>query len=319
MQEKTKEGASLYVTYDSMKRPVHISIKESGLSGFLAFMREDTAEVLRQGYDPNLWMCHYRFPDRRQIPEIRPQSNDDYLERLSRAARSAGIRAEHQIAMTDMLYCLRHSIVPLTPEADPAKLALRTDYPDPLGTFGVELPSPGIDIPEYRAYTAVETAPGVVFFSDTQHGKMQFEKYMDYHASNFFNPEQQTPSLKIYDVIARPADMAPITDRCFAEAEDGQKRRNRFAEAYADRELLRQGNLRREFDMRRSTENYYAFLLRDEPAGEKKKRLADRSFRELWERFREGGRPKEPAGPECVESRSFMGDSEERTLRIRKR
>ena len=311
MQERKKEGASLYVTYDSMKRPVHISIKESGLSGFLAFMREDTAEVLRQGYDPNLWMCHYRFPDRRQIPEIRPQSNDDYLERLSRAARSAGIRAEHQIAMTDMLYCLRHSIVPLTPEADPAKLALRTDYPDPLGTFGVELPSPGIDIPEYRAYTAVETAPGVVFFSDTQHGKMQFEKYMDYHASNFFNPEQQTPSLKIYDVIARPADMAPITDRCFAEAEDGQERRNRFAEAYADRELLRQGNLRREFDMRRSTENYYAFLLRDEPAGEKKKRLADRSFRELWERFREGGRLKEPAGPECVESRSFMGDSEE--------
>lgn len=150
MQERKKEGASLYVTYDSMKRPVHISIKESGLSGFLAFMREDTAEVLRQGYDPNLWMCHYRFPDRRQIPEIRPQSNDDYLERLSRAARSAGIRAEHQIAMTDMLYCLRHSIVPLTPEADPAKLALRTDYPDPLGTFGVELPSPGIDIPEYR-------------------------------------------------------------------------------------------------------------------------------------------------------------------------
>lgn len=160
MQEKTKEGVSLYVTYDSMKRPVHISIKESGLSGFLAFMREDTAEVLRQGYDPNLWMCHYRFPDRRQIPEIRPQSNDDYLERLSRAVRSAGIRAEHQIAMTDMLYCLRHSIVPLTPEADPAKLALRTDYPDPLGTFGVELPSPGADIPEYRAYTAVETAPG---------------------------------------------------------------------------------------------------------------------------------------------------------------
>ena len=132
MQQRKKEGASLYVTYDSMKRPVHISIKESGLSGFLAFMREDTAEVLRQGYDPNLWMCHYRFPDRRQIPEIRPQSNDDYLERLSRAARSAGIRAKHQIAMTDMLYCLRHSIVPLTPEADPAKLALRTDYPDPL-------------------------------------------------------------------------------------------------------------------------------------------------------------------------------------------
>ena len=197
MQERIKEGASLYVTYDSMKRPVHISIKESGLSGFLAFMREDTAEVLRQGYDPNLWMCHYRFPDRRQIPEIRPQSNDDYLERLSRAARSAGIRAEHRIAMTDMLFCLRHSIVPLTPEADPAKLALRTDYPDPLGTFGVELPSPGIDIPEYRAYTAVETAPGVVFFSDTQHGKMQFEKYMDYHASNFFNPEHKTSSLKI--------------------------------------------------------------------------------------------------------------------------
>lgn len=319
MQEKTKEGVSLYVTYDSMKRPVHISIKESGLSGFLAFMREDTAEVLRQGYDPNLWMCHYRFPDRRQIPEIRPQSNDDYLERLSRAVRSAGIRAEHQIAMTDMLYCLRHSIVPLTPEADPAKLALRTDYPDPLGTFGVELPSPGIDIPEYRAYTAVETAPGVVFFSDTQHGKMQFEKYMDYHASNFFNPEQRTSSLKIYDVIARPADMAPITDRCFAEAEDGQERRNRFAEAYADRELLRQGNLRREFDMRRSTESYYAFLLRNELTGEKKKRLADRSFRELWERFRDSGRLKEPTGPECVESRSFMGDSEERTLRIRKR
>ena len=49
--------------------------------------------------------------------------------------------------------------------------------------------------------------------------------------------------------------------------------------------------------MRRSTENYYAFLLRDEPAGEKKKRLADRSFRELWERFREGGRPKEPPVP----------------------
>ena len=71
--------------------------------------------------------------------------------------------------------------------------------------------------------------------------------------------------------------------------------------------------------MRRSTENYYAFLLRDEPAGEKKKRLPDRSFRELWERFREGGRLKEPAGPECVESRSFMGDSEERTLRKPKR
>ena len=153
------------------------------------------------------------------------------------------------------MLCMKNKTnsVPLTPEADPAKLALRTDYPDPLGTFGVELPSPGIDIPEYRAYTAVETAPGVVFFSDTQHGKMQFEKYMDYHASNFFNPEQQTPSLKIYDVIARPADMAPITDRCFAEAEDGQERRNRFAEAYADRELLRQGSLRREFDMRRST------------------------------------------------------------------
>lgn len=71
--------------------------------------------------------------------------------------------------------------------------------------------------------------------------------------------------------------------------------------------------------MRRSTESYYAFLLRNELTGEKKKRLADRSFRELWERFRDSGRLKEPTGPECVESRSFMGDSEERTLRIRKR
>lgn len=252
--------------------------------------------MLRQGYDPNLWMCHYRFPDRRQIPEIRPQSNDDYLERLSRAARSAGIRAEHQIAMTDMLYCLRHSIVPLTPEADPAKLALRTDYPDPLGTFGVELPSPGIDIPEYRAYTAVETAPG----------RRIFQRYAA--REDAVRKIHGLPCVELFqsgaaDALAedlrrdRPAcGYVPITDRCFAEAEDGQERRNRFAEAYADRELLRQGNLRREFDMRRSTENYYAFLLRDEPAGEKKKRLADRSFRELWERF-PGGRETEGTRP----------------------
>lgn len=235
MQERKKEGASLYVTYDSMKRPVHISIKESGLSGFLAFMREDTAEVLRQGYDPNLWMCHYRFPDRRQIPEIRPQSNDDYLERLSRAARSAGIRAEHQIAMTDMLYCLRHR----HRSAD-ARGRSRQSWPCGRTTPIRSAPSAwncplrGSTFRNTGPIPPSRRLPGVVFFSDTQHGKMQFEKYMDYHASNFFNPEQQTPSLKIYDVIARPADMAPITDRCFAEAEDGQERRNRFAEAYAD-------------------------------------------------------------------------------------
>lgn len=101
MNKEEAQPGSLFIIYDSNKHPLDISRQGEGTSGFLEYMRSNMTAVLQCGHNPNLWMAHYEFPDRKDIPAIRPESRDHYLDLLADAAQRHGGKCVHTVNMAD--------------------------------------------------------------------------------------------------------------------------------------------------------------------------------------------------------------------------
>ena len=311
MNKEEAQPGSLFIIYDSNKHPLDISRQGEGTSGFLEYMRSNMTAVLQCGHNPNLWMAHYEFPVRKDIPAIRPESRDHYLDLLADAAQRHGGKCVHTVNMADAFFCLKKDIIPLTPAAERSRLCVMEDYPDPMQGYGNNMPRPNIVLPEYRAYQALETETGVMLFSCTPEGERQRKAYELYHELHFYNPAQQNRTLRYHEIIADPFVVQGQVDRFGIQMAEGKD----FKEAYTDPQILSQGHCLREMDLTPTIENYKAFCLRDDQQ-KSKKRLSDLTLSELLHRFTHPEPARENARKmECIQSRDFPGEALEITYK----
>lgn len=154
-------------------------------------------------------MVHYRFPDGRTVPPMKEENMRDYMSLVSQAARIYGGSCLHTASMADLFFCLRKGIVPLTPASQRTALAQESDY-NPIAEYGSNMPHSDAVIPEYRAYTAIETRAGVVVFTNTPEGERQRQAFEKYHEVNFFNPAQPGGQMNYFEIIAEPSAMQAI-------------------------------------------------------------------------------------------------------------
>lgn len=297
------------MTYDSAGRLMHASIREEGTSGFLKYIREDMTTVQREGLNPHMWMVHYRFPDGRMIPPLREENINNYRSLISRAAGKYDGRCLHTASMADLFFCLHKGIVPLTPASQRAALAQESDY-SPVTEYGNNMPHSDAVIPEYRAYTAVETRAGVVVFTDTPEGKYQRQAFEKYHEANFFNPAQPGGQMNYFEIIAEPSAMQGRTDKLKGDLQKG------FEEAFTDPAITRQGRCLRTFNMDPSIENYELFCLRDETVPTRRK-LSEMTFGEIWLRMADRASDIRFRQTECVETNLFDDRQKEMTYKVK--
>lgn len=315
MSKEEIQPGSLYMTYDSFKNILHASRAGEGINGFLHYMHEDMTFVLQNGHNPNLWMTYFQFPDRRDIPSLKELKKTNFFDLLAHKAEQCGGRCRYTANMNDVFYCIKNDIIPLSPDAERTKLALRSDYPDPTQEYGHNMPNPNVILPEYRAFMALQTEKGVMLFSYTPEGQRQRKAYEKYHELNFFNPAQPKGKLRYWEIIADPAQVRDKVD-CLTSL-NTQNHETGFEEAYAPVEILSQGHSTQEYDLSQNAENYNIFCKRTDPDQFIPKRLMDMTLSELFKRFTTPNRPAE-RGMVCVETRAFPGEEQESTFKIKR-
>lgn len=309
MKQENIKPRDVYMTYDNANRLMHASIREEGTSGFLRYIREDMTTVQRHGLNPHMWVTHYRFPDGRAVPPMKKESMPDYMRLVADAARKHGGSCLHTANIADLFYCLRKGIVPLTPASQRTALAQENDY-NPIAEYGSNMPHSDALIPEYRAYTAIETREGVVVFTNTPEGERQRQAFEKYHEVNFFNPAQPGGQMNYFEIIAEPSAMQGHTDKLTGGLKEG------FAEAFTDPSVTRQGRCLRTFNMDPSAENYELFCRRDEN-GPTRKKLSEMTFGDIWRHMTGRVPDTGPRRAECVETTLFDDRQREMTYKVK--
>ena len=308
------QPGSLYLTYDSFRHLLHASLSQEGTNGFLRYMRDDLTYIIQEGHNPNVWLTHYQFPDRRRIPQIRQMQNSSYLDIIAEAAERYGGRCLHTINAGDAIYCMEKGIVPLTPASERGVLAQNPDYPEPAKGFENIIPRTNVILPEYRSYTALQTEKGIVLFTVSPEGDRQRKAYEKHLELNFFNPSQPGGKLRYWEIIADPHAVQDKVDKL---AEITQNSDSKIAEAFADETLLGQGRSRHEYDLTPNDENYNIFRRRKDPWETPAKRISDLTIKELW-RYLTTRNPGKESGMVCIESRAFPGEDTEAIFRMKR-
>ena len=106
MEKENTNGGSVYVTVDGHFKPVHVSMKGTGETGFLEFMLEDVEKALKETEMPVIGMMYYNVPDMGIVPHLWEGNNDDYLQRLEKAMDGHGIKLHRYLRLSEVVYCL---------------------------------------------------------------------------------------------------------------------------------------------------------------------------------------------------------------------
>lgn len=306
------QPGSLYMIYDSFTHLLDVSIRNTGTTGFLEYMRSNMTAVLQSGHNPNLWLTHYDFPDRLTIPPINKYNLPSYLKMVGDAAERYGGRCVHTVSMADMLFCYTHDIIPLTPDSERTRLCEHQEYGSPMQGYGTNMPRSNVELPEYRAYQALETETGVMLFSYSPEGQRQREQYEHYHELNFFNVAQINKHLRYHEIICNPLSVREKVD-CLSKYVIES---NDFSHAYADREILSQGYFRKEFNLTQNDENYRVFCRRNQEGAKQVKHLMDYSLADIFKLFTSPLYAQKHSNEmECVGFRKFPGEDGEMNYR----
>lgn len=311
-RDKPQQGC-LYMTYNSFKEVMHARGSEEGTNGFLEYMHGDLSHVVQKGHNTNLWLSYFHFPDRRDIPSLQQAASDGYYNKVVTAAKDHNASCRYTINMHDALFCIEHDIVPLTPDAECAKLRMMPDYL-PVGEFGDNMPRQNACLPQYRAYEAIQTELGVLLFSYTPEGQRQREEYERYHEQNFFSPSQPGGMMRYYEVIAEPQSVKGAVDIL---PQEGNRTTNALKDAYVDEEILSDGRLMREYNMTPNGDNYELFRRRQPPGLTKEKKLLDMTLGEMWKAVTTPYKSQSNTLT-CTEDQRFPGEKQETTFKIKR-
>lgn len=227
---------------------------------FRSFIAKCLLGASSQQRVPDNWLFRYDFPDGGKLPpEWRKPEHGLRFDTVSRAAAAQDIRPTRIVTLREAHYCTQEGIDPLSFDA---ATKTRIGFPE---EYDSERRSD--DFPSCRA---VDTGRGVLLYDmDHTAGREAYRSFMQHCADHFFDPEMTLERIRIYD-LHRYFDFGPLEKNIEALNFNFRHRGHDFTmqellrKPLLGNDLLREGVVRRSYDMRPLAENYSLMMTREE-------------------------------------------------------
>ena len=208
---------------------------------------------------PDNWLFRYDFPDAGKLPrELRRPVNELSFDTICHATARQGIRPTRIVTLREASYCQQEGIDPLSFDAETkTRIGFRPEY----GLRQTE---------SFPTCRAVDTGRGVLLYDlDHSMGREAYRSFLQHCADHFFDPEMTLERLRIYD-LQRHFDFGSMEKNYEALNFDFRHHGHDFSmrelleQPLQDYDLLREGVVRRSYDMRPMAENYSILMTRED-------------------------------------------------------
>ena len=191
-----------------------------------------------------------RQTDAALLPRIEAAEHN-YLLDPSTVTEKLDIR--HAVTLKDLLYCYKYDLDPLAEGNCGNMLSTKADYRQ-FRNEGL----PPVAREDLRRCRAVETERGAVLFTQEPDGREACERYMQHHADCFFDPDLGVETLRVYEVEADPDGFWDKVNPQVLPTAGGMMWVPEHP--FVDAEVLRRGYCLKEYDMRATADNFWAFV-----------------------------------------------------------
>lgn len=207
---------------------------------------------------PDNWLFRYDFPDESKLPpELHKPASGLPFDTVCHAAARQDIRPTQIVTLREAYCCQKEGIDPLSLDAETKS---RIDLPSEYGRD---------DLDRFPFCRAVDTGHGVLLY-DISHkaGQEAYQSLLQHCADHFFDPDMNMEEMRIYD-LHRDFDFTPLVEHAetlnfnFHYRAHGFSMQKLFGMSLLDPEILREGVLRKSYDMRPLSENYSQFMTRE--------------------------------------------------------
>lgn len=248
-QDQEQTQAALYVAVDDGNKIVAMERSRRGDEGFRALLDEFTDYAANRGEIPSVLFFDIRTTDAALLPRIEAAEHS-YLLDPSTATEKLDIR--HAVTLKDLLYCCKYGLDPLAEGNCSNMLSTKADYRQ-FRNEGL----PPVAREDLRRCRAVETERGTVLFTQEPDGREACERYMQHHADCFFDPDLGVETLRVYEVEADPDGFWDKVNPQVLPTAGGMMWVPEHP--FVDAEVLRRGYCLKEYDMRATADNFWAF------------------------------------------------------------
>ena len=219
----------------------------------------DAVYYLQKGRDApylNDFFLHYRFKESRDVPYWkRGDSDEAHHQRVFDTIKDQGLKPHQAIRLYPAMYCYENGLNPLFQENSQKELEKQPAYQHAVlrySNFGERM--------DYPTYHGIETDKGVVLFDGTQQGEELQQKYIDFHAANYFDARLDITLLNKLDVIPDAQQLGKVNPDLGALYADGPEPFGMLpASAYCDRNDFRAVCVNNEYNMAPENEQFIRF------------------------------------------------------------
>ena len=249
-QDQEQMQGALYVAVDDGNKIIAMERSRRGDEGFRALLDEFTDYAANCGAIPSVLFFDIRTTDAALLPRIEAAEHS-YLLDPSTATEKLDIR--HAVTLKDLLYCYKYDLDPLAEGNCGNMLSTKADYRQ-FRNEGL----PPVAREDLRRCRAVETERGAVLFTQEPDGREACERYMQHHADCFFDPDLGVETLRVYEVEADPDGFWDKVNPQVLPTAGGMMWVPEHP--FVDAEVLRRGYCLKEYDMRATADNFWAFV-----------------------------------------------------------
>ena len=249
-QDQEQMQGALYVAVDDGNKIIAMERSRRGDEGFRALLDEFTDYAANCGAIPSVLFFDIRTTDAALLPRIEAAEHN-YLLDPSTVTEKLDIR--HAVTLKDLLYCYKYDLDPLAEGNCGNMLSTKADYRQ-FRNEGL----PPVAREDLRRCRAVETERGAVLFPQEPDGREACERYMQHHADCFFDPDLGVETLRVYEVEADPDGFWDKVNPQVLPTAGGMMWVPEHP--FVDAEVLRRGYCLKEYDMRATADNFWAFV-----------------------------------------------------------
>lgn len=249
-QDQEQMQGALYVAVDDGNKIIAMERSRRGDEGFRALLDEFTDYAANCGAIPSVLFFDIRTTDAALLPRIEAAEHN-YLLDPSTVTEKLDIR--HAVTLKDLLYCYKYDLDPLAEGNCGNMLSTKADYRQ-FRNEGL----PPVAREDLRRCRAVETERGAVLFTQEPDGREACERYMQHHADCFFDPDLGVETLRVYEVEADPDGFWDKVNPQVLPTAGGMMWVPEHP--FVDAEVLRRGYCLKEYDMRATADNFWAFV-----------------------------------------------------------
>lgn len=230
----------------------------NGEERFRCFIAGCLLDASGSGKVPDNWLFRYDFPDKERLPsELFRSENGSPFYMICHAAAQQKIRPTQIVTLREAYYCQKEGIDPLSLDAETkSRIGLPSEY-------GRD------DLNRFPFCRAVDTGHGVLLYDISyKAGQEAYQSLLQHCADHFFDPDMNMEEMRIYD-LHRDFDFTPLVEHAetlnfnFHYRAHGFSMQKLFGMSLLDPEILREGVLRKSYDMRPLSENYSQFMTRE--------------------------------------------------------